>query len=74
MKQFSGLWPDIARRAAGDSGLLERLVQEAQPQLDATALIPQTGIASWNLYYFCPPSRRAADVAGGYASSPRLPG
>lgn len=54
MKQFSGLWPDIARRAAGNNGLIEKLVKNAQPMLDADVRIPQTGIASWNLYYFCP--------------------
>lgn len=54
MKQFSGLWPDIARRAAGNNGLIEQLVKNAQPILDVTVRIPQTGIASWNLYYFCP--------------------
>jgi len=54
MKQFSGLWSDIARRAAGNSGLLERLIKDAQPALDAEVRIPQSGIATWNLYYFCP--------------------
>ena len=54
MKQFSGLWPDIARRAAGNNGLIAQLVKNAQPMLDAEVCIPQTGIASWNLYYFCP--------------------
>ncbi|HDT6543873.1 TPA: heparinase II/III family protein [Kluyvera ascorbata] len=54
MKQFSGLWSDIARRAAGNSGLIERLIKDAQPALDAEVRIPQSGIATWNLYYFCP--------------------
>lgn len=54
MKQFSGLWPDIVGRAAANSGLLERLVKDAQPVLQAAVRIPQSGIASWNLYYFCP--------------------
>lgn len=54
MKQFSGLWPNIVGRAAANSGLLERLVKDAQPVLDAAVHIPQSGIASWNLYYFCP--------------------
>ena len=54
MKQFSGLWSDIARRAAGNSGLIERLIKDAQPALNAEVRIPQSGIATWNLYYFCP--------------------
>ena len=54
MKQFSGLWPEIARRAAGNSGLIERLIKDAQPALHAAVCIPQSGIATWNLYYFCP--------------------
>ncbi|WP_368757626.1 heparinase II/III family protein [Klebsiella sp. P1CD1] len=54
MKQFTGLWPNIVERAAAHSGLLERLVKDAQPVLHAALRIPQTGIASWNLYYFCP--------------------
>lgn len=54
MKQFSGLWPEIAQRAASHRGLTGRLIREAQPVLDAAVQIPQTGIASWNLYYFCP--------------------
>lgn len=54
MRQFSGLWPEIAARAVGEQGLIEQLVKDAQPMLDAAVCIPQTGIASWNLYYFCP--------------------
>ncbi len=52
MKQFSGLWPNIVGRATADNALLERLVKDAQPVLQAAVLIPQSGIASWNLYYF----------------------
>lgn len=54
MKQFSGLWTDIARRAADNVEQIEQLVKDAQPILEAAVHIPQTGIASWNLYYFCP--------------------
>lgn len=40
MKQFSGLWPNIVGRAAADNALLERLVKDAQPVLQAAVLIP----------------------------------
>ncbi|VFS62964.1 Uncharacterised protein [Raoultella planticola] len=42
MKQFSGLWPNIVGRAAADNALLERLVKDAQPVLQAAVLIPQS--------------------------------
>ncbi|TCW17534.1 alginate lyase [Raoultella sp. BIGb0138] len=53
MMQFSGQWPAIAARAAS-SPLLATLIAEHAAELATPALIPQRGIASWNLYYFCP--------------------
>jgi len=53
MMQFNGQWPKIASRAA-HSGTVEQLSTEYAPVLDAPVHIPQSGIASWNLYYFCP--------------------
>ncbi|KFD00286.1 heparinase II/III family protein, partial [Kluyvera ascorbata ATCC 33433] len=40
MRQFSGLWPEIAARAVGEQGLIEQLVKDAQPMLDAAVCIP----------------------------------
>ncbi len=53
MKQFVEQWSSIAKRAA-QSNILERLTAAYAPLVAAPLQIPQTGIASWNLYYFCP--------------------
>ncbi|MGE0970027.1 heparinase II/III domain-containing protein [Klebsiella sp. WOUb02] len=53
MIQFSGLWPAIAARAA-NATQVAKLASEHADELAMPVQIPQTGIASWNLYYFCP--------------------
>ncbi|XXD09099.1 heparinase II/III family protein [Klebsiella sp. R445] len=53
MMQFSGRWPAIAARAT-ESPLIAKLIAEHAADVTTPVLIPQRGIASWNLYYFCP--------------------
>lgn len=53
MKQFARQWPAISRRIR-QSGTLASLREQAQAHLSTPLAIPATGIASWNLYYFCP--------------------
>ncbi|MEO3989329.1 heparinase II/III domain-containing protein [Pseudocitrobacter cyperus] len=53
MKQFIHRWDAIRERALRSSQV-EALIERLEPVLSAPAQVPETGIASWNLYYFCP--------------------
>ena len=53
MKQFIHRWDAIRERALRGSQV-EALIRGLEPVLSAPPQVPETGIASWNLYYFCP--------------------
>lgn len=45
---------DSIRQRARNSALVGELINELEPLLAEPVNVPETGIASWNLYYFCP--------------------
>lgn len=53
MKQFAHRRAGI-RLHAGNNVSTEILKMKCEALLNAPVLVPETGIASWNLYYFCP--------------------
>lgn len=53
MKQFIHRWDAIRERALRSSQV-EVLINQMEPIIGTPPQVPETGVASWNLYYFCP--------------------
>jgi|SRR5471030_196107 len=55
MKQFTEQeMARIRQRASGYADIIESLQQDNDTVLSCPLLVPQTGIATWNHYYYCP--------------------
>ncbi|VTR30894.1 Alginate lyase [Serratia fonticola] len=75
MKQFTTQQLIALRdRAARQPLVIVHLLAENAVVLDTPLQVPATSVATWNLYYFLPGSRRTASLAARLPQSPLLPG